>query len=204
MLKKILPQLHQSLLESGISEPNELQRETWTAIKSGVDCAVVAGEGYGKSTVIAMHAVQRLQKPEGESTRALIIVENKEKLEPMVALIKQLAGDTGLRVYGVHEKGDIDFDKNHISLGLDILVGTPTKINTLFSSAGFNATTIRFFAVDDADFIFRNREDSIILRLLTSIERTQKIFMASAATEKFEIMVDKTMEEPLFFDFTEE
>src|SRR5690606_32414405 len=116
MLKKILPQLHQSLLESGISEPNELQRETWTAIKSGVDCAVVAGEGYGKSTVIAMHAVQRLQKPEGESTRALIIVENKEKLEPMVALIKQLAGDTGLRVYGVHEKGDIDFDKNHISL----------------------------------------------------------------------------------------
>ena len=105
-----------------------------------------------------------------------------------------------LRVFGVHEKGDTDFDKNHISLGIDVLVGTPNKINQLFSSAGFNMNTVKLFVVDDADVQFRNRMDAVIQRLAMSIEKTQKIFFTTVVTERVEVLAEKIMIEPVYFE----
>jgi superfamily II DNA/RNA helicase len=57
-----------------------------------------------------------------------------------------------------------------------VLIGTPTKINQLFSTAGFNMNTIKMFIVDDADRLFRNRMDAIVQRLSDSAEKTQRLF----------------------------
>jgi len=108
-----------------------------------------------------------------------------------------------LSILGVHEKGDIDYDKNIISMGLDVLIGTPNKINAMFSSAGFNINTIKMFVVDDADVLFRNRMDAVVLRLSNSIEKTQRIFFCTTLTERVETLADKIMIEPTFFEIDE-
>jgi superfamily II DNA/RNA helicase len=128
------------------------------------------------------------------------MVENRDKVLETVELFQKLGNHLDLRVIGVHEKGDIDYDKNQISLGMDILVGTPTKINDMFSSAGFNMNTIKLFMVDDAEVMFRNRMDAIILRLSLSVEKTQRVFFCSTITERVEVLADKIMIEPLFFE----
>ena len=140
----------------------------------------------------------------GESTRALIIVENKEKVLEMEELFLKFGTYTDLSILGVHDKGDIDYDKNIISLGLDVLIGTPNRINALFSSAGFNINTIKMFIVDDSEILFRNRLDAVILRLSASIEKTQRIFFCSEITERVESLADKIMIEPLFFEMEDE
>jgi hypothetical protein len=43
-------------------------------------------------------------------------------------LSKNLGKHTDLTVYGVHEKGDMEYDKNFIS-GADVLIGTSAKLN---------------------------------------------------------------------------
>jgi ATP-dependent RNA helicase RhlE len=134
----------------------------------------------------------------------LIFVEDKEKMLAMVELFRQFARYTDLRVFGTNDKSDIDYDKNQISLGVDVLIGTPNKINALFSGAGFNMNTVKMFVVDDADFVFRNRQDAIVHRLSDSIVKTQRIFAAENATEKVEILVDKIMIDPLWFESEEE
>lgn len=199
-LKKINPKLQQALIECGLTEANEMQQETFSTLKSGADAVIQSPAGSGKSTTIVLNVIQRLEKQVGESTRALIIVENKEKVVEMVELFQKLGNYTDLRVIGVHEKGDIDYDKNQISLGMDVLIGTPTKINDMFSSAGFNMNTIKMFVVDDADVLFRNRMDAIILRLSLSVEKTQRLFFCSTITERVEILADKIMIEPVFFE----
>ena len=155
-LKKIYPNLQKALAENDLIEANELQRETFSTLKSGADCVIVSPPGYGKTTTIVLNVIQRLQKPEGESTRALVLVQDKEKVLETVALFEAFGKYSELRVYGTNDKTDIDNDKNQISLGVDILVGTPNKINALFSGAGFNMNTIKMFVVDDADALFRN------------------------------------------------
>ena len=203
-LKKINPNLQQALIEHGLIEANEMQQDTFSTIKSGADAVIQSPKGSGKSTTIVFNVIQRLEKTIGESTRALVIVENKEKVLEMEELFLKFGTYTDLSIFGSHDKGDIDYDKNIISMGLDVLIGTPNRINALFSSAGFNINTIKMFIVDDADILFRNRIDATILRLSASIEKTQRIFFCSEITERVEALADKIMIEPLFFEMEEE
>lgn len=203
-LKKINPNLQKALLENDLVEANEMQQDTFSTIKSGADAVVQSPRSTGKTTTIALNVIQRLEKAIGESTRALILVNDKDKVLETVALFNNLATHTDLRIFGVHEKGDIDYDKNIISLGMDILVGTPTKINAMFSSAGFNINTIKIFVVDDAEILFKNRMDAVVLRLSNSIDKTQRLFFCNTITERVEILADKIMIEPLFFEAEDE
>ncbi|GAA4060970.1 DEAD/DEAH box helicase [Flavobacterium cheonanense] len=203
-LKKINPNLQQALIENDLIEANEMQQETFSTIKSGKDAVIQSPSGTGKTTTIVLNVIQRLEKTHDESTRALIIVENKERVLEMEELFLKYGNYTDLSIFGVHDKGDTDYDKNVISMGLDILIGTPNKINALFSSAGFNMNTIKMFIVDDADLLFKQRMDAIILRLSASVEKTQRIFFCSEITERVEVLADKIMIEPLFFEMEDE
>ncbi|AWI26021.1 DEAD/DEAH box helicase [Flavobacterium pallidum] len=203
-LKKINPNLKQALIENGLTEANELQAETFSTIKSGADAVIQSAEASGKTTTIVLNIIQKLEKAADESTRALILVQDKDKVIEMATLFRKLGNYTDLRVFGVHEKGDTDFDKNHISLGLDILIGTPEKINMLFSTAGFNLNTIKIFVVDDADKLFKSRMDAVVQRLSMSIEKTQRLFFTSDITEKVEILAEKIMIEPFWFEMDDE
>lgn len=203
-LKKINPQLQKALEECGITEPTELQLETWSTIKSGADCVVCAPAGSGKTTAIVLNVIQKLEKSSGESTRALIFAETKEKVVEIAEMFEKYGDFTDLEVLGSHDKGDLDYDKNIISLGIDVLIGTPTKINALFSSAGFNMNTIKMFVVDDADVLFKVRMDAVIQRLSGSVEKTQRIFFTEAITERVEALADRIMIEPSFFEMDEE
>jgi ATP-dependent RNA helicase RhlE len=203
-LKKINPNLQKALVENGLTEANEMQQETFSTIKSGADAVIQSEGGTGKTTTIVLNVIQKLEKTIGESTRALIIVETKEKVLEMEELFLKYGTYTDLSILGVHDKGDIDYDKNVVSMGLDILIGTPNKINAMFASAGFNSNTIKMMIVDDADVLFRNRVDTIVLRLSQSIEKTQRLFFCSQITERVESLADKIMIEPLFFEMDDE
>jgi ATP-dependent RNA helicase RhlE len=202
-LKKINPDLQKALIENDLIEANEMQKETFSTIKSGADAVIQSVEGSGKTTTIVFNVIQKLEKTLDESTRALILVENKEKVLEMEELFLKYGTYTDLSILGVHDKGDIDYDKNVVSMGLDILIGTPNKINAMFSSAGFNSNTIKLMIVDDADVLFRSRMDAIVLRLSNSIEKTQRLFFCSQITERVESLADKIMIEPLFFEMEE-
>nr|WP_305069606.1 DEAD/DEAH box helicase [Flavobacterium covae] len=86
-----------------------------------------------------------------------------------------------------------------ISAGMDILIGTPNKINAMFSGAGFNMNTVKIFVVDDADLIFKQRLEPIVQRLSLSVEKTQRLFFTTELTERVEILADKIMIEPYLF-----
>jgi superfamily II DNA/RNA helicase len=202
-LKKINSNLQKALVENGLTEANEMQQETFSTIKSGADAVIQSAGGTGKTTTIVLNVIQKLEKTFDESTRALILVETKEKVLEMEELFLKYGTYTDLSILGVHDKGDMDYDKNVVSMGLDILIGTPNKINAMFSSAGFNSNTIKLMIVDDADVLFRSRMDAVILRLSNSIEKTQRLFFCSQITERVESLADKIMIEPLFFEMEE-
>ena len=128
-LKKIHTSLQNALIENNLIEANEMQQETFSTIKSGVDAVIQSPKKSGKTTTILMNVIQRMEKPVGESTRALVLVQDKEKVLEAMELFKKLNHYNNLRVFGVHEKGDMDYDKNQISLGMDVLIGTPIRIN---------------------------------------------------------------------------
>ena len=203
-LKKINEALQNALVESGLTEANELQQETFSTIKSGADCLIVAPKGSGKTTTIVLNVIQQLAGKQEESPRALIIVEDKAKVLEMEALFEEYGKYDPLEVYGVHDKGDTDYDKNYISTGIDVLIGTPNKLNDMFSTAGYNVNRLKMFILDDADPILKLRHETKIMRISNSIAKTQRIIFTEQYTERVAILADKMLLEPYEFDFEED
>ena len=203
-LKKINENLQEALITNGLTEANEMQQETFSTLKSGADCIIIAPNGSGKTTTIVINVIQKLAGTNEESPRALIIVEDKTKVLEMVSLFEEYGKNSGLEVYGVHDKGDMDYDKNYISTGIDVLIGTPNKLNDMFSTAGYNVNRLRMFIVDDADTILKLRHETKIMRISNSIAKTQRIIFTDVLTERIEILADKMLVEPFEFDFDEE
>ncbi|MCO6146768.1 DEAD/DEAH box helicase [Flavobacterium sp. NRK1] len=203
-LKKINEKLALALEEAGINEPTELQKESWSTIKSGADCVFLADSDLGKTTTIVINVIQRLEKAFEESPRALIIVKDKTKVVEMMELFRKYGNYNNLRVYGVYEQGDIDYDKNQISLGIDVLIGTAVKLNDMFSSAGFDVNRLKMFIVDDIEDQLKVRMETKIVRMSDSIAKTQRLFFTDVITDRVEILADKIMVEPVFFEFDEE
>ena len=203
-LKKINEALQNALIEKGLTEANELQQETFSTIKSGADCLIVAPKGSGKTTTIVLNVIQQLAGKQEESPRALIIVEDKAKVLEMEALFEEYGKYDPLEVYGVHDKGDTDYDKNYISTGIDVLIGTPNKLNDMFSTAGYNVNRLKLFILDDADPILKLRHETKIMRISNSIAKTQRIIFTEQYTERVAILADKMLLEPFEFDFEED
>jgi superfamily II DNA/RNA helicase len=203
-LKKIYDKLQEALIEDGLTEANEMQQETFSTLKSGADCIVIAPKGSGKSTTIVLNVIQQLKQEGEESPRALIIVEDKTKVLEMEVLFEKYGKYTDLRVYGVHDKGDMEYDKNYISTGIDVLIGTPNKLGEMFTTAGYNVNRLRMFILDDADPILKLRHETKIMRISNSITKTQRIIFSEVFSERIGILADKMLVEPFEFDFEEE
>jgi superfamily II DNA/RNA helicase len=202
-LKKINEKLQRALIENGLTEANDMQQETFSTLKSGADCIVIAPKGSGKSTTIVINVIQQLVAEGEESPRALIIVEDKAKVLEMETLFENLGSETNLRVYGVHDKGDMEYDKNYISTGIDVLIGTPIKLNDMFTTAGYNVNRLKMFIIDDADTILKSRHETKIMRISNSIAKTQRIIFSDKFTERIEILADKMLLEPFLFEIEE-
>jgi len=203
-LKKINPNLQQALIESGLTEANPMQQDTFSTLKSGADCVIISPEKSGKSTTIVLNVIQQLVAEGEESPRALIIVEDKAKVLAMETLFDELGKYTNLRVYGVHDKGDMEYDKNYISTGIDVLIGTPNKLNEMFSTAGYNVNRLKMFVLDDAEPILRLRHETKIMRISNSINKTQRLIFAEQLTERIEILAEKMLTEPYWFEMEDD
>lgn len=203
-LKKINEKLQDALIENGLTEANVLQQETFSTIKSGADCIIISPAGSGKSTTIVLNVIQQLAGKTEESPRALIIVEDKAKVLEMEELFEKYGKYTNLEVYGVHDKGDMDYDKNYVSTGIDVLIGTPNKLSDMFTTAGYNVNRLKMFILDDADPILKLRHETKIMRISNSIAKVQRIIFAEELTERIEILADKMLVEPYLFDMEDE
>ncbi len=199
-LKKLNENLQQALIENGLTEANILQQETFSTLKSGADCVIISPEQTGKSTTIVLNVIQQLGTEGEESPRALIIVEDKAKVLEMEALFDTLGKYNELRVYGVHDKGDMEYDKNYISTGIDVLIGTPNKLSEMFTTAGYNVNRLKLFILDDAEPILKLRHETKIMRISNSINKTQRLIFTDTLSERIEILAEKMLVEPYWFD----
>lgn len=208
-LKKINIQLEEALKTNGYEVPTLLQKKTFGTIKSGIDTLLIADSDQGKTLCLVIAAIQRIgfvdEETEEIATQALIVVKDKEHVLEMVELFEKLGSNLNIRVYGVHERTDLDNDKNMLSLGNDVLIGTPERLNEMFSGAGFDVNQLKFYIIDGVDELLRNRLEPKLFRLSDSIGKTQRLYAGSLYDERLELFIDKTMsEDVVIFDLTEE
>lgn len=203
-LKKINENLQKALIENGLTEASKVLTEAFGIIKSGNDAVLIVKDEWEREDIIAISVIQRLEKPFMESPRALVVVQDKEDALRMHEKFGKYAKYTGLRIFMCHEKTNLDEDKNLISLGIDVLIGTPERLNLMLSVAGYDVNQLKIYVINDVDELLRKRFDTRLYRLSESIGKTQRLYLTHQETERLETFVDKTMLDSYWFSDEED
>ena len=140
---------------------------------------MISPEGRGKTTALAIGVIQRLKAPFEEAPRALIMVETKEKAYEFEKILDKLIPGNELRTMIVFDKGDIQYQKDEIYEGCDVVIGMPRRINELLNISGIPLTKLQMLIADDADILFKQKAQAIYLRIADGMPKCQFIITAN-------------------------
>lgn len=200
-LKKLLPELVQAITENGFDQsPKEIQSIGLPQIKSGADAFVIAPVGSGKTTLLAMSVIQLLKKAEGETPRGIVLVKSKEDAFAFEELFETLGKYTKLRYFTVFDQGIIQYQKDEIYDGIDILIGTPKRVNELMSITGIPLSTIKILAVDDAEMFYTNRTHPVIYRIAQACPKAQIVIATNNWMDNFELLEVEVMKNTIYIE----
>jgi superfamily II DNA/RNA helicase len=195
-LKKLIPELVSGLIDAGFDKnPKKIQSASIPQIKSGADLFIISPEGSGKSTAIVIGIIQQLKEAFEEAPRAIIIAATKEKALEIEAQFEIIGKHTNLRTFTVFDQGVIQYQKDIIYEGLDVLIGTPKRLNELEKVTGIPLSKIKMFVVDDAES-FTFDKYAMIYRIADSISKSQFIMLANSWNKKFAKLSERIMKNP--------
>lgn len=204
-LKKLIPELASAIIDAGYDQnPKDAETIVLPKIRSGADLIVVAPENSGKSTALVIGIIQKLKQAVEEAPRAIVMVETKEKAFQLEEQFKLLGKNTDLRTFVVFDNGILQYQKDMIYEGLDVLIGTPVRIDELLSSTGIPMTKVNLLAYDDIELFFTTKVQPIVYRLAYALPKAQMILMANRWDDRITDLDERAMKNPLLLDFTEE
>ena len=124
----------------------------------GKDIAAQAQTGTGKTAAFLITVFSRMlasRSPgKGLSPRALIIAPTRELVVQIDAEAKLLGGPAGFRILPVF--GGIDYlkQREEISKGVDVLIGTPGRLIDYLKQKVYSLRKTQFLVIDEADRMF--------------------------------------------------
>jgi superfamily II DNA/RNA helicase len=172
--KKLHSNIQEMLASLEISTPTPFQSRSIPVIKSGANTYCTASKDSGKTTTLILTTLQKLKcEAVGNTPRALVLVENKERaMELYDSFLKYTKYNT-LRVYVGYEQLDIEVQKSEIFEGVDILISTPKTLNKLFLLNGVSTSQLRICSIDDAEFLSQSTSYNAIMSITQSIYKCQ-------------------------------
>ena len=173
---KLHSDIQERLAYLEIETPTPFQSKSIPVIKSGVNVYCTASKNSGKTTTLILTTLQILKcEAVGNSPRAVVLVENKEKAMELYDAFLAFTKYNSLRVYVGYEALHIDVQKSEIFEGIDILISTPKSMNKLFLVNGVNTSQLKIFSIDDAEFLIQKSAYAAIMSITQSIKKCQYV-----------------------------
>ncbi len=183
--KKLHPHIKETLENFEITAPTPFQVKSIPVIKSGANVYCTAPKDSGKTTTMILTTLHKLKcEAEGNAPRAVVLVENKERVLELYDAFFKYTKYTSLRLYASYEQLHIDIQKSEIFMGVDILISTPNTMNKLFLMNGVSMAQLKIFSIDDAEFLIRNSGHEPVLSIAQSIKKCQYVIYSETIHEK--------------------
>jgi ATP-dependent RNA helicase RhlB len=143
----------------------------------------------------------------GPSPRALIIAPTRELVIQIDAEAKLLGGPAGFRILPVF--GGIDYlkQREEISKGVDVLVGTPGRLIDYLKQRVYSLKKTQFLVIDEADRLFDMGFISdlrFLLRRMSPFDKRQSMLFSATLSNRVLELCYEYMNMPMRFSVTPE
>lgn len=182
----IIPEIKQSLEESGFKRPTDIQFKAIPNILNGEDVLAIAQTGTGKTAAFAIPILHLISKAGvGQGIRAIVMVPTHELAIQITEVFNAIGKYTDVRTLGIFGGVDQDPQIEELQNGVDILVATPGRLFDLVSQRHINLRDIKALVLDEADLMldlgfYKDIED--LIRYLP--RRRQTLFFSATINEK--------------------
>lgn len=146
--------INKALLESGYSEPTDIQKQAIPALFEGSDVLASAQTGTGKTAAFAIPMLQKfaLNKRKGKrKIKGLVIAPTRELAEQIYESYKTygkyLDVKVGVIYGGVSQRSQERFLKS----GVDIIISTSGRLIDLINQGVIDLSNVEIFVLDEAD-----------------------------------------------------
>jgi len=147
--------LNKSLLSAlddlDIEVPTSIQEKTFSPIMAGQDVVGIAQTGTGKTYAYLLPCLKMWKFTKSPYPQVLIIVPTRELVAQVVEEVEKLAKYISLEVAGAYGGTNIKTQKAEISVGVDVVVGTPGRLVDLLLDGVLKAKLIKRLIIDEVD-----------------------------------------------------
>ena len=193
--KKLNPPLLEALADLNYEFPLPFQRKIIPRIKAGANIFGIGPQGCGKTTSFIIGTLQRLEGQAFEDApRAIIFVKDNQAAEVLEAQFQEFSQHTDLRIFTAFEGPDIEKQKIAVYEGMDIIIGSPKRLNRLFLISGIDVNQLKLFIVEDAEFLSKSQDFNNLLELSSHISRCQFLVFASEFNPRLQRLEELFME----------
>ena len=150
----IKKQLRKAIDDLGFEKPTPIQQASYSTILGGFDFVGIAQTGTGKTIAYLLPILQDLKYSEQLQPRVLILAPTRELVIQIVEQIEILTPYLSVRALGVYGgSNNIIAQKQALTLGVDIIVGTPRRLYDLALSNLLRLKSIKKLVIDEVDIM---------------------------------------------------
>jgi hypothetical protein len=200
---KIKRQMLEAMEEAGMTSPKAIQELTMPRINGGQDIIGVGPAGIGKTTTYVLSVINKLKFALEEAPRALVLVADKDKVTSTVEAFQSLSKNTNLRTVGFVAGVGMEPQMDALADGVDIIVGTPDRIRSLYLKLGLNVNKLQMFILDDAHELIKQGFQLPVLELARSLPKCQHLVFTEVMHEKLSKLIDPFLNFPFFAEVEE-
>ncbi len=171
-----------ALAEKGITTPTPIQAAAIPLLLSGEsDVLGQARTGTGKTAAFGIPIIECLEDGYGpRQPRAIILTPTRELCMQVATEIKSLCGTKHLFVASVYGGASIELQLRALKQGVDIVVGTPGRVQDMIDRGALNLEDIMFAVLDEADEMLDMGFVDDIDAILCRVPEDRRMLMFSA------------------------
>lgn len=152
----LAPELLKGITRLGFKRPTDIQYKSIPSILNGEDVLAVAQTGTGKTAAFAIPIIHllhhnRLNERRRDGLKCIIMVPTHELCIQITKVVKELAKETRVEVFGIFGGVDQDPQIAKLEKRIDIIVATPGRLFDLMSQGHLKAHRVEILVLDEAD-----------------------------------------------------
>lgn len=173
-----------ALAKKGFEEPSPIQALTIPVLLKGEkDVVGQAQTGTGKTAAFGLPILEMIDKSNG-NVRAIVLAPTRELAIQVAEEINSFANGRKLKIVPVYGGQSIELQIRQLKKGVDIVVGTPGRVQDLIDRKVLKLDKLEYFILDEADEMLNMGFVEDIEKILESTNKDKRMLFFSATMPK--------------------
>ncbi len=188
---KISTPLRNALSDLGFEKATPIQEKAFPVVMSGKDIVGIAQTGTGKTFAYLLPIINDLSFSKDKHPRVIILVPTRELVVQVTEEVEKLGKYSSVRVEGVYGGVNMNRQKEAMSHGVDIVVGTPARLYDLVLSRGLQLKNVKKLVIDEVDVMLDLGFRFQLINIFELLpQRRQHIMFSATMTEDVDILIN--------------